>query len=163
MEITDELRQATGKFLQTVSSFSEAELNKLPFKGSWTAAQVAEHVKKSNLGMINTLSSEGGAIDRDPAARVQELKDIFLNFEIKLQSPQFIIPAEGEYKKAPLVKDLHASIEQILELSRTVNRQEGIKHPIFGEITRQEILHFIVYHTQRHLRQLNNIASLVKA
>jgi hypothetical protein len=107
--------------------------------------------------MIGSLSEKGKASGRNGDEGVEKLRELFLNFDSKLQSPNFILPTQDTYNTEALVADLRNSVERIKELSKTVNVSEMINHPVFGEVTKFEILHFIVYHTQRHIHQLKNI------
>jgi len=157
MELFTSLDDATSEFLQLVSSFGEKQINAVPFENSWTAAQVAEHVTKSNSGIALSLQKEGEVIARNPEERARELKETFLNFSTKLQSPKFILPTKDIYSKEEVIAELKKSIWQIKDLSRRVNLSEAIKHPAFGEITKLEMLHFVVYHTQRHIHQIKKI------
>jgi dihydrofolate reductase len=53
---------------------------------------------------------------------------------------------------------LKNSILELREMAAQANYYEAIDHPIFGEITKYELLHFVIYHTQRHIHQLTNIS-----
>jgi dihydrofolate reductase len=147
----------TSCFLEMVEAFSQQDINKIPFENSWTAAQVAEHVTRSNIGIIKSLRQPGKAASRGVDEGVQRLKDLFLNFEKKLQSPQFIMPTRNIYDKEWVISHLRKSILELKDVTAKVNHYEAIDHPIFGEITKYELLHFVVYHTQRHIHQLTNI------
>src|SRR5437870_9896241 len=131
-DITGQLERTTNELLQVVSSFKEEEINTIPFKDSWTAAQVAEHVTKSNESMIQSLDTEGKTSSRNVDEGAQKLKEIFLDFTTKLQSPKFILPTRDVYNKERVVVDLKNSVEQIKELGNTVNLSETINHPVFG-------------------------------
>jgi len=156
-ELFASLDHTTSELIKSISSFSEIQLNEIPSAGSWTAAQVAEHVAKSNKEIAKSLKKEGKLTGRAPDAGVDRLKRIFLDFDKKLQSPEFILPSRDIYQKKLVIDNLEVSIIQLKELSRSVNLFEMIDHPIFGEVTKLELLHFVVYHTQRHLYQLKNI------
>jgi len=156
-ELFTSLENATSEFAQLISSFSETQINEIPAAGDWTAAQVGEHVTRSNIGIIKSLKKEGELPGRAPDAGMEELKKTFLDFETKLQSPEFILPTQDIYQKKLVVDNLEIAITQLRELGRNVNLFEMISHPIFGEITKLELLHFVVYHTQRHIHQLKNI------
>jgi hypothetical protein len=156
-ELFASLDEITSEFLKVILSFHEEQINKVPFENSWTAAQVADHVNKSNKSMIRSLSEKGKASGRNGDEGVEKLRELFLNFDSKLQSPKFILPTQDTYNKEALIADLRNSVERIKELSKTVDVSEMINHPVFGEVTKFEILHFIVYHTQRHIHQLKNI------
>src|SRR6185295_5361688 len=156
-ELFTALDNTTSELIEIISAFGETQINEIPGPGSWTAAQVAEHVKKSNTGIIKSLKKEGRSPERAVDAGVEQLKKTFLDFNKKLRSPEFILPTQDIYQKKLVIDDLEASITQLKELSRRVNLFEMISHPIFGEVTKLELLHFVVYHTQRHIHQLKNI------
>ena len=161
-ELFASLDEITSEFLQLVASLDENEINAIPFKDSWTAAQVAEHVTKSNISIIHSLKVKGKPSERTPDERAEELKDLFLDFSTKLKSPDFILPTRDIYEKQMLVINLKDSIDEIKQLRKKVNLAETLNHPAFGDITKLEILHFVVYHTQRHTHQLSKISQSVK-
>lgn len=154
--------ETTSGFLKTISSFDEEEINKIPFVNSWTVAQVAEHVMLSNRGMARSLNEEGRKGIRNIEEGVAGLKSIFLNFEKKLQSPKFILPTSKKYDKEILIAEVEDSFEKLKSLSAKIDVAEIICHPIFGEISKFEILYFVVYHTHRHNHQLENIFHFLK-
>ena len=147
----------TSRFLELTSSFHQEDINKIPFDNSWTAAQVAEHVTRSNIGITKSLRQPGKTVSRPVDEGVQQLKNVFLNFEKKLQSPQFILPTRNIYDREWIITHLETSILELRDTAANINYYEAIDHPIFGEITKYELLHFVIYHTQRHKHQLTNI------
>lgn len=152
--ITDEEAELVGMLLQ----LREKQINAIPFKDSWTAAQLATHITKSNKAIAQALEMEGVPAARDPAEKVQGLKDTFLNFNHKMKSPAFIVPEEGEYKKEKIMTALTKSNEALKENAGKADLAEMINLPAaFGEITKLELLHFVWYHTKRHNHQLKNI------
>jgi hypothetical protein len=156
-ELIKSFDAATNEFLDLISSASEQEINTIPFSGSWTAAQLCEHVTKSNWSVAQALNAGGYKVDRDIAKRESELKEIFLNFSKKINSPEFILPTKDEYLKEEVFAELKDSILQIRKASEVQDLSEAVKHRVFGEITKLELLYFVNYHIQRHLRQLKNI------
>src|SRR6266700_6832874 len=148
--------------LQAVSLFSKKEINTIPYTGSWTAGQVVEHITRSNDTIVQSLHINGYVTKRKPDERIPELKELFLDFTIKLESPDFILPTRDIYEKEVLVADLEKSVLQIREARNRINLIEALNHPAFGEITKLEIVHFALYHTQRHLHQLHKIYRALK-
>jgi dihydrofolate reductase len=146
-----------SELIELISSFSETQINELPFAGSWTAAQVADHVTKSNIAIVRSLKKEGRFGGRKPEEGIEQMRNVFLNFETKLQSPDFILPARDIYQRELVIDNLKESIEQLRETAVDTDLFHTIHHSIFGEITKVELLYFVVYHTQRHIRQLKNI------
>jgi len=156
-ELFESFDETTSELLKTISLFNEEEINTVPFENSWTAAQVADHVMQSNKSMIQSLNEEGRSASGNVDEGVQKLKEIFLNFDSKLQSPKFILPTQERYDRKQLITELRDSVDQIKELSARIDVTEMIDHRVLGGITKFEILHFVVYHTQRHIHQLKNI------
>lgn len=162
-QLFDLLDKTWAELLVIISSYSEEEINTVPAEDSWTAAQVVDHVTKSNKGVASGLEMTGKTAERNLTEREPELKDVFLNFTIKLKSPEFILPAKSFYEKEFLVADLKRSIGRLENLRNKVNLSKMIILPGLGEITKLEILYFVLYHTQRHIHQLENILKTLKS
>ena len=148
--------------LLTKAFASADEINIAPYKKGWTPAQVINHLTKSNVSIAKAMSLEGAVTNRPPDKRVAELRQMFLDYSVKFDSPQFIWPEEGWYDKQLCIKAFSHSIETLREAASAFNLSEAITHPAFGEITKLELLHFIVVHTQRHLRQINKMITIMK-
>jgi len=162
LETLDEFADTYKAFLNAAKAFDEEEINQVPFEDSWTAAQVLVHVTKSNYGIAKAMKLEGTTVSRDADARVPELRKTFLDYTVKFKSPEFIIPPGGPHDRNRVIADFENSVEQLKEASKTTHLSEAIKHPAFGEITKLELLHFVLFHMQRHTRQLRNIMSHIK-
>ncbi len=163
-EIINQLEVALGETLELLSSFTEKEMNTVPFQGSWTAAQVCRHLYKSENGIDELLHATAQPADRNPEERVAEFHDIFLNLEIKMKSPDFILPEEKHYEKNELESPLQDAKHKMIIAAHTANLAEVPQlpegHPLQGA-TKLELLHFVTYHTIRHNHQLKNIRAKV--
>ena len=161
-ELFASLDNVASEFLQLIASLSEKQINTIPFKDSWTAGQLAEHITKSNTGIAKALNIEGKPTDRNPGERERELKEMFLDFTIKFPASEFLLPTKDIYNKETVIADLKKSIERLKQESDKATLSEAINHRAFGEITKLELLHFAKFHTQRHLHQLKKIVQIVK-
>lgn len=162
-ELIQSVANAFQAFTDLVKEFDTEAINWTASPGSWSAAQVADHVTKSNHSIARALLVKGTLINRNPFERVPELKKVFLDFNTKLKAPDFIWPGQVHYEKNTLVKKLLASVGLLLESAEGEELLEMINHPAFGDITKFEILHFVVYHTLRHVHQLEKIRSAYAA
>jgi hypothetical protein len=157
--ILNKFENVTSEFVSTLASFSKEQFNLKPACGGWTPAQVGEHMNKSH-GLSELLNGAVTDTQRDPAQFEPMLRDTFLNFETKMQSPDFVVPEEKEYDQQQLIHSLsgkiNASKEAIsnLDLSKTCT---AFALPGSEPYTRMEWIYFLIYHTQRHLHQLNKI------
>ena len=158
--IITNLDTALEETLQLLTSFTEAEMNKVPFEGSWTAAQVSCHLYKAEKDMDKLLLAPSQQVDRQPDERREELANIFLNFETKFQSPDFIIPEDKHYTMQELegpmreVKDKMVAAAKTADLDELAPLPKG--HPFEGA-TKLEMVYFTTYHAMRHNRQIRNI------
>jgi DinB superfamily len=160
-ELLVSLKNVVSELMQVLNGFDGQNINTAPVEGSWTAAQVVDHITRSNMSITKAFALTGATINRDPGERVQELKNIFLNFNTKFQSPDFILPTQDVYEKKILIALLNRSVDKIKEVSCQAELSEMINHPAFGDITKFEILHFVLFHTQRHIHQLKKIFLVV--
>lgn len=154
--------EVNQSILHLANSFSEKGFNTIPFEGSWTAAQVIDHITKSNKSIAQALSLEGKPAGRKPDERTPELAKIFLDFKTKLKSPDFILPTQDNYQKTSLITTLKSSVEKLKEAAGNTSLSDAIEHRAFGEITKLELLYFVLYHTQRHTHQLQHIYEIVE-
>jgi hypothetical protein len=146
-----------SELVQMVSSTNGSSINAVPFEDSWTPAQLATHVTKSNKAIAQGLNMEGKSAERNPEEGVPDLKKMFLDFDTKFQSPEFIVPENKNYNKEEVITTLQSSIDRLKKARTKVNLIEIIDLPMFGEVTKLELLHFVLYHTQRHNHQLKKI------
>jgi hypothetical protein len=155
------LNEPVSDLVNILSSQTAIALNTIPFTGSWSAAQVVEHITRSTFSIAKALNMEAVETDRDPEQKVPELKKMFLDFSIKYKSPEFILPTMEVYDKEVLVNKLTTAFAQLQERSNSVNLFGMISHPAFGNVTKLELLYFVLYHTMRHLQQVKNIFYIV--
>lgn len=154
--INDTLRD----MINTLSLFSEEEINTVPFDGSWTPGQVAQHIIMSDSGFANLIEGPIEDTGRQPDQHVATLEAIFLNFDIKMKSPDFILPPAVNYKKEELLHNLEKIRAQLNRFDQTSDMTKtctGMQLPNMGYLTRLEAATFIIVHTKRHIHQLGNL------
>ncbi len=154
--------EKTEKELSVIfSKFSAAETNKSTSPQSWTAAQVAEHIIKSQSNFPQLMKGHSFPTKRDPEEKREKIRKMFLDFSTKMRSPDFILPAEEDHDKMLVLDQIEGKRSEIsgalksADLSRTYS---DFELPGFGPFTGYEWGWFIIYHTQRHIHQLKNLA-----
>ncbi|MFL5743410.1 MAG: DinB family protein [Niastella sp.] len=157
-DLLQDFEEATNEYLEIVSGLSQDEINTVPYPGSWTAAQVTEHLCKSDKGMLGALNGPVYPTNRPADAGVDGLRKTFLDFSTKLPSPDFIIPEDTTYDKDNLMEAFKAGREQIGNAIKSLDLTTGCQMPIFGEPTRLELIYFVIFHTQRHTNQVKRIS-----
>jgi len=162
--VKKEITETFNELDNILFSFSNAQLNTIPFEGSWTAGQVADHIIRSLSGLEKIINGPVGPANRAADEKVAAIRDLFLNFGIKMKSPDFIMPGAGPYEKenqltiiGQLKEKMLAAVGQDLDLLCI-----AAEFPTFGLLTRKEWLNFYLVHTERHTQQVKNIFKAIK-
>lgn len=159
-KIVEELDATLTEWSAVLSSFSQEEINKIPFEGSWTAGQVARHLNISNSGFLEILNGPESETNRPADQKVGLVKSDFLNFTTKMQAPDFVLPKAIDYDQNTLISDMEMLKSKLTEVIRTLDLTRtctAFELPGYGYFTRWEAIYFVIYHSQRHLHQLKNI------
>lgn len=159
-ELVKELDQTTQELLDAIDRFTPEQFNQVPYEGSWTAGQVAEHVYKAEQGLPGVWKGNKEATQRASDEKVGPINQILLNFDSKLQSPDFILPT-SEPKDKDNYYHLHKSNrETIHEMAKTLDLDSTYTDfalPGLGTLTGKEGLAFMIAHSKRHINQLERI------
>ncbi|WP_343704168.1 DinB family protein [Chitinophaga sp.] len=166
-ELLAELRQNSEELFRVLPSFTPEQFNQVPFAGSWTAGQVASHLSMAETGVVSTLfGSSRPTTERAPDKNVAGLREAFLNFDIKMQAPDFTIPRADGYEQSALIAAFRRSREKLEEAIQTMDLSEtatDFEFPTVGHMTRLELVNFAIVHAIRHTRQMKNIAAKISA
>ena len=162
-EILSATADAISELTDLMSAVGEDKVNTIPYDGSWTAPQLLRHVTKSINGMTKAMHMDAKPAERNPGERIEQLKKIFLDFSKKLTQPDFIVPEERIYEKESSIKELNESFSQFKKSTGSANLDDLIEGLPLGPITKLEIVHFVLYHTQRHLHQMKKICEALKS
>jgi hypothetical protein len=159
-DLLKEIGQTKTDLLAVVSSIQQEQFNTVPFKDSWTAAQVCDHILKA----VNTdvLYGNTQPTSRPPDEKVKQTADLFLNFDIKFKSPDFILPTNEPLNKHIELSAIETRMNALAEAAKTLDLSAtctDFEVPGAGAFTRLEFVWFFIVHTQRHIHQLKNIAT----
>ncbi|ARS39012.1 hypothetical protein CA265_04700 [Sphingobacteriaceae bacterium GW460-11-11-14-LB5] len=159
-KIIKEANETLSALENTLSKFDTAQINVVPFEGSWTAGQLAEHMILSNSGFLEVINGPVTETDKPADLMVAQIRNDFLNFNVKFNSPEEIYPEDKTYHQYALLESLKQIRDGIstaiagLDLTKTCS---AFELPGYGFLTRLEAVYFVIYHTQRHVHQLKNI------
>lgn len=160
-ELLAAIDKTAAEIEMLASPLSEAQMNTVPYPDSWTAAQLLRHLIKSENLMTGALRRPGRPADREIAQRAPELMAIFLDDSKRLSSPGIIIPEPGHYAKGTILAEWHEALARFDEAAAPAAEAELVENLPLGPITKMEIIHFVLYHTQRHLLQMKKITAAV--
>jgi DinB superfamily len=161
-ELLTAIDEPVSELQGLMSSLDENKINTIPYKDSWTAGQLFRHVTKSTNAMAKAMGMESKPAERDPGEKIPMLKKTFLDFSTKMKSPDFIVPEDGPYEKQAAIEGLNKSFGQLRESTNNANLNDMTEGLPLGAITKLEVLHFVLYHTQRHLHQMKKICDALE-
>ncbi|MEO7263665.1 MAG: DinB family protein [Ferruginibacter sp.] len=163
-QLVTEMEMAIEDFLKTLSYFDPSQINQAYFDDRWTAAQVADHVLKSLENISRVLSGESIISERNVMQQVSTIRPVLLDYNNKMQSPEFILPSNDTLD----IKLLSNKLQEVqVELSKKVSDADlsvlfsGFKFPGWGSLSAYEWICFAACHTTRHCRQLKNIYAIL--
>lgn len=145
---------------EILSQFSETEFNTVPSQGGWTAGQTAQHIILACSGFPKLFKGRTEKTTRKPDEYIKQLKSIFLDFNTKMDSPEFLKPEITDYNKNSLTLTLLNIESELLLAAETYNVTLtclDFELPGFEKFTILEWINFALIHTQRHTKQLNDI------
>ena len=159
-ELAKQADQTLTELIELVEAIPTEKFNTVPFKDSWTAGQLTQHMVMSNSGFADLLNGQVKDTERVPDAAVEGIESAFLNFDIKMQSPDFIRPEKKNYDKNGLLAALSRIKADIITSAATLDLSKtclSFELPVIGYVTRLEAVSFVICHTKRHIHQLKNI------
>jgi hypothetical protein len=158
--LKQQLQQTPDTLTGIIAAFNNHTFNQSTEVSGWTAGQVTDHLIKA-CDIATVLEGNVKSADRDPDALSAGIANAFLDFSIKMNSPDFILPGNGPFDPQQSIQTL-TNIWQTLRLKAEQLDLSALcldfEMPVNGALTRQEWLSFVVVHTQRHIHQLRKIA-----
>lgn len=136
--------------------------NTIPFEGGWTAGQVVEHVNMVGTFFVDLMNGSTEATTRPVNEHIDRIKTMFLNFDFKNIASTNVTPITGNYNlqdqltKLENIKSRIIIAVNVLDLDMTCL---DFDIPTFGHLTRLEAVYFFLFHTKRHVHQLQNIVN----
>jgi hypothetical protein len=161
-ELVNGLNPVYDSLVSVIEKFSDDQINTVPFEGSWTPGQVADHIIKATGGIPDKTTAP---VERPFNEKVAPLEAAFLNFDQKMKSPDFVLPGNGPFVKSELVQQLQTL--KAKHAYKILNKDLkalclDIELPYIGTMTRFEWFKFLIVHSKRHLYQLNNIHKVMQ-
>lgn len=157
-ELLTAIDESLSQLLQALSALDEKGLNTVPYPDSWTAGELLRHITKSTGGIAKAMKQNGQPAQRAEGERIAEIKSTFLDFSLKMKSPEFIVPEKGPYEKEASTQELKAAFTALAANTNEANLGEMVEGLPVGAMTKLELLHFALYHSQRHVHQMKKIA-----
>ena len=152
------LQQNTNILLETVEGYPIEYLTKKE-PSEWSVLEILEHIYLADkvIHRIVSTPSDNAFANKEILGR-QKLETILVGHQyVKVQSPDILQP-KGRFKNLAefnlAFSSLRATIQNDLVTKKIVVDNRIHNHPMLGEMTILDWLNFILYHTERHLKQI---------
>jgi len=160
--LISQLEDSTRELEAFLALPSENEVTYTPSPTYWSVLDVLEHLfLRERMVLKFTLSTSAKQLTEGPKEifGTERIKTIFTNFERKFRAPEMIAPTQQFPDWEPL-KQLYMENRKALRLAieaqASTLQTSYFAHPLMGDLTKYEWIHFLIYHSDRHLVQMKN-------
>jgi len=156
MEDLHKIREA---ILNSVQNLTDDQLNKVIAEGSWSIAQVLNHLYIMEDNVVHQIQR---ALKREA---FEEAKPFPLNAIAdrtkKISAPDFLMPSDNFQTSEELKVKLATSRAALEKLVQETDEEElnrkTLAHRRFGVLTLSQWIALVGYHEKRHLGQIEEI------
>ncbi|KGR77303.1 DinB family protein [Ureibacillus sinduriensis] len=156
MENLDRVRE---EILESVGSLTDEQLNEVVAEGSWSIAQVLEHLyimEEKIVGQIhNALNEEE---HEEPGTFPLH---VVVDRTKKIDAPDYLVPSNNFHTLEELNEKLAASRASLKQIAHLHNEEElsqkTFAHRRFGVLSINQWIALVGYHEQRHIGQIEEI------
>lgn len=163
--LIEQVESSTNSFLGLFEQFPADKLHLAPSPGSWSAAQVLEHLLIVESGVNNVMLAPPQAKEeRNPDEKVAYIAQIFNDMDRRYQAGAQIHPRGKQIPAEELIEKFRSVREKLIQIIEDQNLAiscGAFTHQVFGNLTRLEWVHFNIIHARRHREQLKRIQSVV--
>lgn len=161
-KLCTDLDNNTRLFLDILDTVPPDKVHLTNELSDWCIMDCAEHLLIYEQQVIKALQGPAEPVkDRAPNSKVSDISHSFLEFDRRLRVTGDPDTLQGGYTN---VADFSKTFRQNREDIKALLHKEPIdwlctamEHPIFGFMTRIEWVYYLIYHTERHLQQINRI------
>ncbi|MFF5993581.1 DinB family protein [Lysinibacillus sp. KU-BSD001] len=147
------------KIWESISSLTDEQLNAVVEEGTWSIAQILEHLYllEENVGKQiakTLLNKDVNVLGAFPVHVVADRKR-------KVEAPHFLLPSNEPQTLAELKHKLTTSRETLMhiigEASDSDLTEKAFAHHRFGTLSLKQWVALIGYHEERHLGQIEEV------
>lgn len=145
--------------MQVLAAIEADLFNAIPFEGSWTPGQVAEHIVLSLQG-VPEMFKEARPVNRAANEKCKAIAGIFLNFDLKFKAAPAITPSNDAKEKEAMMSRLWQVSDSMMDAIQLYDYTEectAAEVPTLGYLTRLEWMCLAAFHIQKHTHQLRQM------
>jgi hypothetical protein len=159
------LHQSTAELFRTIGPLSAHTFNMIPVEGGWSAAQITEHILLMDIYIFRVMQKDLSFAGRAGEEKVETISILMSDPQFKQESPAFALPSGSLTDPLVMQERIGRERQLICNYLTTVGEDSlcgSYAHPEFGTLTITEWAHYIVQHTHRHIRQIEDLQKEIK-
>ena len=160
--LLSDLDRNTDTLIEHILNFDPALFDKQPIDGSWSSAQLTEHIYVLDRLIYNILTGETEPSARAMDEKVAIIQAVMNNRTRTISAPDPIVPLGKVKDQQILITKIIAARKDIHKLIQTTDLSPiclGFIHKGFGPMTRLEWIVFLMVHSERHFHQFQRISN----
>ncbi len=164
--LTKDLHHNTQFLQSTLDSIPDAIMKHNPAPDKWSILTILDHLRVTDQSILRLGQSEASPTERDAMININKVKKVFQNHELQLPAPNAVLPKHDDKSKEELITELKDIRKATLAQGESLGWNgvlSNFSHPITGTMTRLEWLYFCIYHTERHIYQIEGIKNKLLA
>ncbi|MGZ5190137.1 MAG: DinB family protein [Flavisolibacter sp.] len=157
-QVVADLDRSTNDLVAQLEKCNDQDFNTPPADNCWSSAQIVEHILLLETS-VNQALQKAEITERHFDLKVLPVKHALENLQKKWQAPEFIHPTSIPKQKNELIKSIIVQRDILKELiaNSDLSHTPLYKHPVIGDMTRLEWIYFNIHHSDRHMRQIENM------
>lgn len=166
--VLDRMDRVHEKLMAAVSPLDERVFAQPPAAGSWSVAQIIQHLALVEDRVIKDLGKEVARPPRKVSfvKRLVPTSIVSLRL-VRVKAPQAVNPeTNAAPAKVAALANYNRARNDLKSLCATHGnarfRQIVFKHPFLGEIDGVATVSFVSYHEQRHYKQIREVLKQLK-
>ncbi len=161
--ILESLKMTGEKLMHASEHHPGEEWNWKPAPDRWSLGEVAEHILVTEQGILEALkgpfNESTTSLSEKAAMPVTQIAAIMRDRSAKFKAPEGFTPTGRWTTPAAWREAFEANRKAIIEFVKGDADVHGhvLPHPAFGMMDGEQWLAFLAYHTERHVKQAEEV------
>jgi len=168
MDLQEKIHNNTLELFNSFKTLNQVEVEFKPSEKVWSILECVEHVYliaeivlKVFVTPPVTEKTEDSPTELFGEQKLNKL--LITNRAFKAPAPDFVSPKGRFANSADAMENINRIIGEIIQHinANTIEKEtQTIKHPVLGEMTKVDWVHFMISHTNRHILQIEDLKTL---
>lgn len=165
MTLQEKIQANTLELFNSFKSLNETQLKFKPAENSWSVLECAEHINLIDEAVFKVLTTPLPA-DKTENTKTELFSEekltmlLVTNRAFKVPAPDYVMPKGRFNSNTEAKQNVTATIDKIIDLITAhpiTHETHTMKHPVLGQMTKTDWVHFLISHTSRHILQIEGI------